>query len=302
VILVTGGTGLAGTAAVRELVRRGKRVAVFGRDAEKVARRFPGLELEAREGDVRQRDELRRAFEGAEAVINAVQFPNSPIENKRKGWTFEAVDFKGTVNQVEAAKAAGVKRFVYVSGVGAAPDADKHWFVLKWRAEEAVRGSGIPHVIFRPTWLYGADDVALNRFVTFARRLPFVPMIGDGRQLMQPLFVDDLGRVLADAVEPGRADNQTLDIGGPERLPMDGVIETALEVAGMRKRIVHQPVAIGKLIGALAGLLPNPPLTADAIDFITHDAVADNAALERALAPKLTPLRDGLATYLRPSS
>ena len=297
-ILVTGGTGLVGAAAVRELARRGKQVAVLSRDAASVARRFPDLRLEARQGDVRDSESLRAAFQGVEAVINCVQFPNSPIENKRRGWTFEQIDEQGTMRQVEAAGAAGVRRFVYVSGVGAAPDAQKHWFVSKWRAEEAVRAGGIPHVIFRPTWVYGPEDVALNRFLGFARRLPFVPSFGDGKQLMQPIFIDDLGRLLANAVERAEALDQTFEAGGPEQLPMNDVIRTALELAGRRRLILGQPAALGKLLATFLQLLPGPPLTPDAIDFITHEAVADNSALERVFAPKLTPLREGLATYL----
>jgi uncharacterized protein YbjT (DUF2867 family) len=297
-ILITGGTGFVGAAAVRELARRGNSVAVLGRDAGKIARRFPDLRVEARPGDVRDPDGLRAAFEGAETVIDCVQFPNSPIENKRKGWTFEQIDYLGTLNQVLAAKSTGVKRYVYVSGVGAAPDAKQHWFVFKARAEEAVRASGITHVIIRPTWVYGPGDASLNRFLGFARRLLVVPMFGDGKQQMQPLFIDDLGRMLADAVERAEADNQTFEAGGPERMTMDEVIRSALDIAGLRGRILHQPVALGKLIGALARMLPNPPLTPDAIDFITQPAVADNAALERVFAPKLTPLRAGLATSL----
>ncbi|MDP3768389.1 MAG: NAD(P)H-binding protein [Dehalococcoidia bacterium] len=134
-ILVTGGTGFVGAAAVRELARRSKRVAVLGRDASKIVRRFPDLDVVAREGDVTDPASLGAAFEGVDAVIDAVQFPNSPIENKRKGWTFEQVDYQGTVKQVAAAKEAGVGRYVYVSGAGAAPDAAKHWFVSKWRAD-----------------------------------------------------------------------------------------------------------------------------------------------------------------------
>ena len=300
-ILVTGGTGLAGAAVVRELARRGKAVAVLSRDAAKVARRFPDLPVEARQGDVRDPESLRAAFQGIEAVVDAVQFPNSPIENKRKGWTFEQVDYQGTVNQVQAARAAGVARYVYVSGAGAAPDAAKHGFVFKWRAEEAVRASGIPDAIFRATWLYGPEDVALNRFLGFARRLPFVPTFGDGKQPMQPLFVDDLGRVLADALERPEAVNETFEFGGPERMSMNDVIRTALEVAGLKRAILHQPAFVGKLLGAVAQFLPGPPLTPDAIDFITHEAVADNAALEAAFPGlRLTPLRQGLASYLGP--
>ena len=297
-ILVTGGTGLVGAAVVRELARRDQPVAVLSRAAAKVAARFPGVTVAASQGDVREPDSLRSAFQGVDAVVNCVQFPHSPMENKRKGWTFEAIDYRGTVNQVAAAKEAGVQRFVYVSGVGAAAEADKHWFVWKWRAEEAVRGGGMTHVILRPTWLYGSDDVALNRFLSFARCLPFVPMFGDGKQLMQPAFVDDVARLLVDSLERREADDQTFELGGPERMTMDEVIKTALEVEGRRRPILHQPVALGKLLGTLLQLLPNPPLTADAIDFITNDAVADNSALERVFAPKLTPLREGLSSYL----
>lgn len=297
-ILVTGGAGFTGTAVVRELARRGKQIVVLTRNAPSVAKRFPGLDIEAREGNVTDPVSLADAFSGIETVIDCVQFPNSPIENKGKGWTFENVDRRGTEHQAAAAKQAGVSRYVYVSGVGAAPDAEKHWFVSKWHAEEAVRQSGITHVIVRPTWLYGPEDAALNRFLGFARRLPFVPTFGDGKQQMQPLFIDDAARILADAVEKPAADNRTFEAGGPDRMSMDDVVKTAMEVAGIKRPILHQPVALGKLMATFLQYLPGPPLTPDSIDFITNEAVADNAELERALAPRLTPLREGLATYL----
>ena len=149
-----------------------------------------------------------------------------------------------------------------------------------------------------PTWLIGPEDVSLNRFLGFARWLPIVPMFGDGQQAMQPLFIDDLGRLLADAATKAEADNATFEAGGPDRLSMDEVIQAALEVSGKRRRILHQPVALGKALARMLQLLPGPPLTPDAIDFITHPAVANNAELERVFSPRLTPLREALATYL----
>ena len=105
-ILVTGGTGLVGAAVVKELASRGKPVAVMSRDAASIEKRFPDLGIEAREGDVTQPGSLKEAFAGIEAVVNSVQFPNSPIESKGKGWTFEQVDYQGTVNQCCAASCA----------------------------------------------------------------------------------------------------------------------------------------------------------------------------------------------------
>ena len=300
-ILVSGGTGFVGSAIVRELLRRKQPVAVLGRDADK-ARRTVGADIEAREGDVRHPDELPQAMAGISVVINAVQFPNSPIENRRKGWTFEEVDLKGTRNQVDAARAAGVRRFVYVSGVGASKDSDKHWFRYKWEAEKYLQDSGIEWVVVRPTWVYGPDDVSLNRFLGFAKMLPFVPMFGNGEQMMQPVFIDDVGRVVADAALAPEAANRVFELGGPDVMSMNDVVRTALDVMGKRRSLLHQPVRVGKAIGALASLSPRPPLTPDAIEFITGAAVADNTALNDVLHPQLTPLRAGLASYLAPNS
>jgi NADH dehydrogenase len=296
-ILVTGGTGFVGSATVKELLRRGQEVAVLGRDAGKIRTRL-GAEVEARAGDVRDAATLGPAMRGIDIVINAVQFPGSPIENRRKGYTFEEVDLKGTRNQVDAAKAAGVKRFVCISGVGAAKDAEKHWFRYKWEGEDYVQRSGLEWVILRPAWVFGPEDISLNRFLGFAKRLPFVPMFGDGKQDMQPVFVDDVARVVADCALKPEAANLVFEIGGPEVMSMNEVIQTALDVLGTKRRLVHQPAAMGKLIGTLAGVLPSPPLSADAIDFITAPAVADNTRLMDVLKPRLTSLRDGLKTYL----
>ncbi len=297
-ILVSGGTGFVGSAIVKELLRRGEQVAVLGRDGDKIRKRL-GTSVEARAGNVRDPATLAAPMLGVDIVINAVQFPGSPIENRRKGWTFEEIDLKGTRHQVDAAKAAGVRRFVYVSGVGAAKDADQHWFRYKWEAEKYLQASGREWSIIRPTGVFGPEDPSLNRFLGFAKRLPFVPMFGDGKQSMQPVFIDDVGRAVADAALKPEAANTLFEIGGPEVMSMNDVVKTALEVQGKKKPLLHQPVFVGKTIGTLASILPSPPLSADAIDFITHPAVADNSALMRILKPQLTTLREGLATYLR---
>jgi NADH dehydrogenase len=299
-ILVSGGTGFIGSAVVRELRQRGESVAVLGRNADKIRERFDAR-VEARTADVRDAAALRDAMQGVDAVINAVQFPGFPVENRRKGWTFEEVDLKGTRHQVDAARDAGVRRFVYVSGVGASKDSDKHWYRYKWEAEKYVQDCMPEWVIVRPTWVFGPDDVALNRFLGFAKLLPFVPMFGDGKQSMQPVFIDDVARVLADAATKPEAAGNVFELGGPEVMSMNDVLRTALELQGKKKPLLHQPVVAGKVLGRLASILPSPPLSADAIDFITNDAVADNTRLIQVLNPRLTPLREALATYLRSS-
>lgn len=296
-ILVSGGTGFVGSGIVRELLRRGEKVAVLGRSAKKITEQF-GADVEPREGDVRAPDTLGAAMQGIDVVINAVQFPGSPIENRGKGYTFEEIDLKGTRHQVDAAKAAGVRRFVYVSGVGAAKDAEKHWFRYKWEAEHYLQSSGLEWSIVRPTWVFGPGDVSLNRFLGFGKMLPFIPMFGSGKQDMQPVFIDDVARVTADAALKPEAANNLFELGGPDVMSMNDVVKTALEVQGKKRPLLHQPAFVGKAIGAITSILPSPPLSPDAIDFITEPAVADNAAVLRVLNAQLTPLRQGLETYL----
>ncbi len=302
-ILVAGGTGFIGAAVVRELARRGKPVAVMSHRPDRAARRFPNLHVDVRAGDARDAASLPAALQGVQAVISAMQFPNFPVETPRLGYTFEEVDARGNDRLVAAARAAGVHTYIYLSGAGAAPDGKYHWLRAKWQAEEAVRRSGLRYTIIRPSWVYGPEDRALNRFVAFARRLPFVPVIGNGRQRLQPVFIDDVVRVVVDSLEHPAAANQTFEIGGPKVLTMDEVLRTMLAVLGKQRPLVHIPAGLMRLVGRLMDLVPlaGRPLSADAVTFITMDALADTTALLRAFPDlRLTPLREGLATYLHP--
>ncbi len=296
-VIVAGGSGFIGRAVVRRLVASGGEVAVMtahpGRSQEAI-RRMGAVPVR---GDVTDPDSLPRAVAGARAVIQALTFPTFPVEKKSRGFTFEAFDHHGTARLAAAAAAAGVGRFVYCSGSGAAPDARETWFRAKWGGEQAVRGAGVPFAIVRPSWVYGPEDRALNRFVTVARWLPFVPVVGDGRQRLQPVYIDDVAAVLARAAEPD-GPSGVFEIGGPDVMTMNDVLRTMLTVMDKRRPLVHVPPALPKAAGAVLQWLPKPPLSPDAVDFLTGDALADTRSLLEAFDITLTPLPAGLASYL----
>jgi NADH dehydrogenase len=298
-IAVAGGTGFVGGAVAAELHRRGHQVVVLSHRDERGL--LPDA-VEIRHADVTTGVGLDEALSDIDDLVIALAFRGSPVEAPRRGRTFEAVDAQGTERLVAAARAARVRAVRYVSGAGAAPDAERHWFRAKWRAEEAVRGSGLTWTIVRPTWVYGPRDVSLNRFVGFARKLAMVPLTNRGRQLLAPVFVDDVARLLADTLEDARADGQVLELGGPEAMPMRDIVGTALEVAGMRRPILPGPTALLKAATVPLTLLPSPPLTPDAIDFINQPATVDTGPLLERMPRRLTPLREGLATYLAPDA
>ncbi|HEX7492026.1 MAG TPA: NAD(P)H-binding protein [Candidatus Limnocylindrales bacterium] len=292
-VAVAGGTGLVGGAIARELASRGHHVVVL-------TRRPPvgGGQFEYRSADATRAEGLAAALAGIDTLVISLAFRNSPIEAPRRGQTFELVDAAGTERLVEAARSVGVKHLVYISGAGAAPNAAKHWFRAKWRAEEAIRGSGIAYTILRPSWIYGPGDHSLNRFVGFSGWLPFIPQIGNGKQLLAPVYVGDVAALVADSLDTPAAENVTLDVGGPDTLSMDEIIRVALGVLGRRRPILHTPVFLMKMITTPLMLLPTPPMTPGAIDFIVQSAQVDTAPLREILPRQLTPLRAALETYL----
>ncbi len=296
-IAVAGGTGFLGRSITKALLDAGHDVVVGSRRRPEKAPLDPRAKWVA--ADVTAPETLSALVAGADAVVDAVQFPNSPIENPKKGYTFERIDLGGTRNLVDAAKAAGTPLFIGLSGVGAAEHAPYHWQRFKWQEEQHIAASGVPYVVFRPSWVYGPGDVSLNRFLGFAKFLPFVPVIGNGKTRINPLYVEDLAAHVVAAVQKPEARGRIFEIGGPEVLTMDDVIRTALGVSGRRRLLLHSPKPVMKLVASIAQFAPGRPLTPDAIDFITMDGVADTSSLREVFGLRLTPLEEGLAAYLK---
>ena len=299
-VAVAGGTGFVGAAIAAELRRRGDRVVVISHSGEGSRGPLPD-DVEIRRGDARTSEGLGEALRDVDALVIALAFKNSPMESPARHQTFMEVDAGGTEHLVRAARDAGVGAVAYLAGAGAAPDADRHWFRAKWRAEEAIRASGLRWTIVRPTWIFGPRDVSLNRFLGFARRLPAVPLTNFGRQPMAPVFVEDAARLVADAMSDPAAAGEVLELGGPETMPMREVVATALRVAGLRRPILPGPAPLLKLAALPLTLLPEPPLTPDAVDFINAPATVDVDALQARMPRRLMPLDEALRTYLVPA-
>jgi NADH dehydrogenase len=297
-VLVTGGTGFIGSAIVDALRATGRdhELQALTRRANRLSPWGDAVRLVS--GDVRDPASLRRALDGVDTVIHSVQFPNHPVENPRRGYTYEAIDGQGTVNLAAAAREAGVRRILYMSGAGVRPGRSEPWFRAKWTAEEAVRNSDREWVNFRPSWVYGPHDRSLNRFIQLVRLLPVVPVIGSGKNRVQPVFVHDVAQAVARAVDEPRATGQAFELGGPEHLTMDEIIRTVQRILGRRQPLVHAPKELVKLQASLLALLPDPPLSPAAIDFILMEETVNPAPAEELFGVRFRRLEEGLRTYL----
>ncbi len=297
-IVVAGGTGFIG----REIVAR---LLETGEDDVVVTTRDPGAadpwagrveRVQAFAGDPTS---LGKAFARADVVIQAIQFPNHPVEDPSKGRTYVEVDGRGTTTAVHVAKNMGVRRFVYLSGGGAGQGRTETWFQAKDQAEAAIRASGLEYTFLRPSWIYGPGDRSMSRFVFFCRYLPVVPVIGDGTTHVDPIFVKDVARCAADAARREDATDKAFDLGGPERLTMDQILHTVQAVLRKRRPLLHHPAKLMKLLVLPMQVLPEPILSPGAIDFILQEVAVDPKPAIEYFGFTPRRLEDGLRSYLR---
>lgn len=209
-VLVTGGTGVVGTAVVTELAGRGHDVRLLARHAERDARRWPDR-VEPWPGDVAEAGSLDQAAAGCDAVLHLVAI----VEEKPPATTFQRVNVDGTRHLLAEAERAGVKRFVYVSSLGA--DVGESPYHRSKRAGEAlVREYAGDWLIVRPGSVYGPGDEQISLLLRMVRTLPAVPVLGGGDQRFQPVWHLDLAEALVQAVERDDLVGRALDLAGPE--------------------------------------------------------------------------------------
>ena len=195
-ILVTGGTGFVGPKVVHALRAQERDVRCLVRKPSR-AGTLKAWGCEVVQGDVTDAESVRRAAEGCDAVVHLVAI----IAGSREA--FDRVMTGGTQNVIAAAKAAGVRRFVLMSALGVSEQTMTlvPYYEAKWTMEEAVRESGLEHVIFRPSFVFGRDGGVLPLFVRQVRWSPVTPVLGSGERRLQPIWVEDVAAFFAAAVD-----------------------------------------------------------------------------------------------------
>ncbi len=293
-ILVTGGTGFVGSHTVKKLVEAGHSVRVLARSERSVSKlNLNGVELAS--GDVTTSDSLPPALNGIEAVIHCVGIIVEP-----RGVTFEKVVAEGTLSLVNAAVEAHVSHFIYISALGTRPGAAARYHQTKWEAEETIRKSGLAYTILRPSIIFGPED----RFINFFLKFPVIVLPGGGRGRFQPIFVDDLARIVLLSLTTPESRNATLDAGGPQQLTYREMMTIALKVSNQRKPMAPAPMAFMKLLAILHDpfqriYLPLALFTHEQYLMMQEDNVGDNALLLKTFPNlQLTTLEEGLRTYL----
>jgi uncharacterized protein YbjT (DUF2867 family) len=263
-VLVTGGTGFVGAHVVHALRARDIAVRALVRDRRK-ASRLAAWGVELADGDVTDPASLRAATDGVDAVIHLV----SIIKGSREA--FERVMEQGTRNVVGAARDAGVRRFVLMSAIGVderSKDAVPY-FHGKWEMERATKESGLEYVIFRPSFVFGRDGGVLPTFVRLARFAPLTPIVGKGKERMQPIWVEDVAEHVVEAVDLPAAANRTFELGGPDVVTWNEFWDRLRRLLGVRRPAIHVPMPLMRAQATVLERLPGAPVTRDQLTMLS---------------------------------
>lgn len=294
-VLVTGASGFVGNEVVKELLVQGHAVrALVRRGSEKKLQERERVEIAP--GDCLDREALKAAAGGCDAVIHLVgiirEFPG-------RGITFEQVHVQATRNVVDAAQGAGVRRYLHMSALGARPGPADPYHVTNYRADEYVINSGLTYTIFRPSVIYGPEDRSINLFARHIRRLAFFPIIGDGTYQLQPVPVWTVARAFALALELPQTENKIYEVGGPEPLTFNEVIDTIAEVLGRRIKKIHQPVWCMRFAANLCGRFRWFPLTPGQLRMLLEGSTCDPTAFYGDFSIEPISFNKGLSSYIK---
>lgn len=297
-ILVTGASGYLGSHIVKRLAESGKAVRALIRNREwaESEGRLVAINIEWAEGDVTKPETLSNAVKGVDAVVHTVA-----IAVEKVGRTYEDINYQGTVNIVNAAKAAGVERFVNISQLGADSKLPYRFLASKGKAQEYAAASGLDWTAFRPSVIWGPEDEFANTFAKLAPLSPLIyPIIGDGQARFQPVWVEDVAAAVVKSLDDPSTIGQEFELGGPEVLTIAEIERRTLNAIGARRLLIPFPVPFLRIVVTLMQVVfPAPPVTTSLLDLLGVDNTTKSNALGRFVAQPKPFTAENAAPYMR---
>ena len=290
-VFVTGGTGFVGKAVIRALLAQGFLVRCLVRPGSE--HDLKGFEsIDRVPGDVLQPDGLAASVEGCSALVHLVGIIR---EQRGRGVTFDRLHTQATRNMLALARAAGIKRFAQMSALGARPGARARYHQTKWEAEEAVRASDLEWTILRPSIIFGRGDAFMSVLGRAVKRLPVMPVLGDGRYRLQPIPVEQVAEGFGRALRTPESVRQTYEVAGPTPYAfVDLLDEIGRALARPRVRKLHVPLAPVRAMTRALDWLPFYPLSTDQLIMLEEESVTDPSRFFAELGLQPEPLADGL--------
>jgi len=287
---VFGGTGFLGRRIARHLHEAGTKVRIVSRHQGRTE--ADGIEQIA--ADARDERSVEAALAGADGAVNAISLY---VEHGND--TFRSVHVETAGKIARAARQAGVRRFVHISGIGANTASPSSYIRSRGEGEAAVQAACPGAVIVRPAVIFAADDAFLTTILRLLRSLPAYPIFGDGRTRLQPVHADDVAAAITRILRQSQKPYPVYELAGPQVYSYEELLRTIARIAGLRPVLMPIPFALWNALASLAQSLPEPPLTRNQVELMQIDTTASaNLPGFRSLGISPRSLEDELATIL----
>jgi uncharacterized protein YbjT (DUF2867 family) len=236
VILLTGATGTVGAALLARLTAAGKPVRCLVRDPRGLGGERVRVQIAL--GDLAQPASFRHALRGIDTVVHlAGSIRDQPLAS------IEELNGVATLRLLRAAEAAGARRFVFFSAIGAGLHTGPRFFRSKALAERAVAASALETTIIAPSIIYSPGDPWLTLLGRLSH-LPAMPISGSGRALFQPIWADDVADCVMALLAGGGNSQRRLELAGPDSLSYERIVRIALRSLRRRRQLIHLPLPL----------------------------------------------------------
>jgi NADH dehydrogenase len=292
-IAVTGAGGFVGSNLIKSLSYTSH--TIIGLIHRKQPTSYNSENLKYVKADIHKTDSMLTAFSGVDMIYHLVG-----IIAETRELTFEKTVAQGTANLIKAARECGVRKIIYLSALGTSDMAEMAYFRSKWLAEEAVRNSGLNYVILRPSLIFGPGDKSVNLFARLIKLFPVFPVIGDGRYVVQPIYINDLIKIMLDCIDNQKASGQTIEIGGPRAMSLRELIAIIRKTLHRRGLNLYIPTGLMTAVATILEMFFKPaPVTKDQIKMLLTGNSCENDTLYSIFEIELTSIENGLEEYLR---
>ena len=287
-ILITGATGYIGRHLVARLVAQGEHPRCLVRDTKRAAGILPAAGVELVQGETTDPASLAAAVRGVDTIVHAAFL--TADRKQSPGNHYETTNVQGTANLIKAAQEGGVKRIIEISGLGTKPDKPGSYMQGRYLAEKMLKESGLDWTIIQPSVLFGKGAPFIKGLTDLIRTTPVVPLIGGGKTLFQPIYVEDVVTVIVKVLEdPARTTGKTYTIGGPQYYSFTQIIDALLHAMHKSRVKAYAPTPlVGVGAAVMEAVLPKPPLTSAAMALFSFNNTTDLNSVERDFA--FTPM------------
>jgi len=289
-IFITGATGFIGKNLLKKLLEANLLIRALARDKSRINK---VNNLEVIEGDLLDKENLFKVMQNVDVVIHL-----AAVVKASSAYEYNKTNIEGTKNLVEACLKNKVKKIIYISSLDAGLDNPNCYGESKALGEIIIRESGIDYIILRPSLVYGRESDVIVMLAGLIKKLPVIPVVGNGGAILQPIYVEDVCEIIIKLLD-GDIKNKIYYLAGEERVSIDGFIDKIAKIYSKKVIKMHVPLWLIFLPLKLYNfVIKNSVFTYDSLKLSNTNKICDISEIKSLFNFKFLNLDEGLAKTL----